>query len=243
FEKDQVIVTFEGLFQHTGFIQQIQTLLRVLQTEMQAPVDVEFAHDGTDLYLVQCRPQSYSKAAQPVEIPWNLPKENILFTANKFVTNGVVSNLTHVVYVDPQSYAELKDRADLLSVGRAVGKLNQILPKRQFILMGPGRWGSRGDIKLGVSVTYSDIINTALLIEIARKQKGYMPELSFGTHFFQDLVEASIRYLPLFPYENGVVFQEKFFQTSHNILSDLVPEYSALSNTIRVIDLLQTSGK
>ena len=78
--------------------------------------------------------------------------------------------------------------------------------------MGPGRWGSRGDIKLGVSVTYSDINNTAVLMEIAAKRGNYVPDLSFGTHFFQDLVEAGIRYLPLFPGERGEVFNELFLR-------------------------------
>lgn len=241
FENERMVVTFEGLFQKTEFIEQIRALLRVLQAELQAPVDVEFAHDGVDLYLVQCRPQSYSKMVHAAEIPWNLPAENIIFSANRFVTNGTVSGITHIVYVDPQKYAELNDRSKLLAVGRAVGRLNQILPKRQFILMGPGRWGSRGDIKLGVNVTYSDINNTAMLIEIARMQRGYMPELSFGTHFFQDLVEATIRYLPLFPDENGVVFKEDFFRSSPNLFADLLPEFSDLANTIFVIEL--PSGK
>ena len=69
-----------------------------------------------------------------------------------------------------------------------MGELNKLLPKKQFILMGPGRWGSRGDIKLGVSVTYADISNTAMLIEIARRSGDYVPDVSFGTHFFQDLI-------------------------------------------------------
>ena len=60
-------------------------------------------------------------------------------------------------------------------VGRAVGRLNKLLPKRQFILIGPGRWGSRGDIKLGVPVTYSDINNTAMLIEVARQEGTICP--------------------------------------------------------------------
>jgi pyruvate,water dikinase len=118
-----------------------------------------------------------------------------------------------------------------------VGKLNKVLPKRQFVLMGPGRWGSRGDIKLGVRVTYSDINNSALLVEIARKKGDYTPDLSFGTHFFQDLVEAAIRYLPLYPDEEGVVFNEPFLTRSGNILADLVPEYRHLSDTVYVIDV------
>jgi hypothetical protein len=125
----------------------------------------------------------------------------------------------------------------MLKVGRAIGHLNKILPKRQFILMGPGRWGSRGDIKLGVSVTYSDINNTAALIEIARQKGNYVPDLSFGTHFFQDLVEADIKYLPLFPDEKDSVFNERFLLQSENLLSEVAPEFAELENTIRLIDV------
>ena len=138
--------------------------------------------------------------------------------------------------MDPDAYARLPDRTAMASVGEAVGKLNKLLPKRKFILMGPGRWGSRGDIKLGVNVTYSDINNTAMLIEIARKTGDYLPDLSFGTHFFQDLVESEIRYLPLYP-DNGGFLNMPLLHASHNILSALLPEYSHLSDTMRVVDI------
>ncbi|HPT73266.1 MAG TPA: pyruvate, phosphate dikinase, partial [Candidatus Cloacimonadota bacterium] len=114
---------------------------------------------------------------------------------------------------------------------------NGILPKRKFILMGPGRWGSKGDIRLGVKVTYSDINNTAMLIEIARCEGGYLPDLSFGTHFFQDLVEASIRYLPLYPDDDTIIFNEGFLAQSTNILSKLLPEFNDLEQVIKVIDV------
>jgi hypothetical protein len=103
--------------------------------------------------------------------------------------------------------------------------------------MGPGRWGSRGDIKLGVSVTYSDINNTAVLMEIAAKKGNYTPDLSFGTHFFQDLVEAGIRYLPLFPGEAGQVCNELFLRRAPNILAEVAPEYAHLSEVVHVIDV------
>lgn len=122
-------------------------------------------------------------------------------------------------------------------MGRAIGKLNALLPKRQFILMGPGRWGSRGDIKLGVSVTYSDINNTAVLMEIARPKGNYLPELSFGTHFFQDLVEDEIRYIPLYLDESGAVLDERFLKRSRNILPEMLPEFAHLASTVRVIDV------
>ena len=99
------------------------------------------------------------------------------------------------------------------------------IPKNKFILMGPGRWGSRGDIKLGVPVNYGDIKNTSLLIEIAKEKGGYIPELSFGTHFFQDLVETNIKYLPLYPDNKNIIFNEDLLVNSINNLVKILPHY------------------
>ena len=239
-EESNLVVTFDVLKKETKFIGQMHAILSVLEDALGVPVDVEFASDGDDLYLLQCRPQSYGEEYEPVDIPVGVPEEEILFSASRFVSNGLVKGISHIVYVDPDSYSKLGSREELLNVGRAVGKLNQLLPRRCFILMGPGRWGSRGDIKLGVNVTYSDICNTSMLIEIAKKQGSYVPDLSFGTHFFQDLVEASIRYLPLYPDEYGNVFNESFFLKSGNILKQLLPEYASLGDTIKVIDVAKS---
>ncbi len=242
FERDDLIVTFEGLITDRRFIPQLRSVLHLLEEKLKTPVDIEFASDGKDFYLLQCRPQSYWEGCEPSPVPKDIPKDKILFFSSRFVSNGQVPEITHIVYVTPQRYDELKDESSLLDVGRAVGKLNKLLPRRRFILMGPGRWGSRGDIKLGVKVTYSDISNTAVLMEIARKKGNYLPDLSFGTHFFQDLVEAGIRYLPLYPDEKDTIFKEKFFLTSENILPELLPEFAFLADTVRVIDIPKSTG-
>ncbi|HSQ60980.1 MAG TPA: PEP/pyruvate-binding domain-containing protein [Acidobacteriota bacterium] len=242
FERDTLIVTFEGLAADSPFMRQIKEVLETLERAMGVPVDIEFASDGQALYLLQCRPQSSAGDAQPAPIPRHLPDERVLFTASRFVSNGRLPDLTHIVYVDPARYNALADVETMRAVGRAVGRLNKILPKRQFVLMGPGRWGSRGDIKLGVSVTYADINNTALLVEIARKKGNYLPDLSFGTHFFQDLVEASIRYLPLYPDDPGVRFDERFFDRVENVLPSLLPEYASLAGVLKVIDVPRVMG-
>ena len=242
FEKDDLVVTFNGLISDTPFVKQVNGMLNLLEDKLGTPVDIEFAHDGKDFYLLQCRPQSYSRGSAPAPIPKDVPKERTIFSANRYISNGKVPDITHIVYVDPQKYGELSDRSELLAVGRAIGKLNKLLPKRQFILMGPGRWGSRGDIKLGVSITYSDISNTAVLIEIARKKGNYMPDLSFGTHFFQDLVEGQIRYLPLYPDDEGIDFNERFLLGSANLLPDVLPEFASLADAIRLIDVPKSTG-
>lgn len=237
FEKDDLIVTFEGLFSKTPFLKQIETILKTLTEKMNTPVDLEFAFDGEHFYLLQCRSQSSAEDSQPCPIPKDIPKEDIIFTANRYISNGKISSVSYIVYVDPEEYANLSKLEDLVRVGRAVGLLNSLLPKRQFILMGPGRWGSRGDIKLGVQVSYADINNTSLLVEIARKKGNYLPELSFGTHFFQDLVESNIRYLPLYPDDNRAIFNETFLTKNQNLLEKLLPEFSDLAEVVRVIDV------
>ncbi|MCU0611852.1 MAG: pyruvate, phosphate dikinase [Candidatus Eisenbacteria bacterium] len=242
FEHDDVVATFDGLVLASPFVKQMETILKTLEQALQTPVDVEFAHNGTDLFLLQCRPQASSGDDVAVDIPKGLPDNAVLFTANRFVSNGRVPDLTHVVYVDPDRYGELADLSDLYAVGEAVGRLNKILPRRKFVLMGPGRWGSRGDIKLGVRVTYSEINNSAMLIEVARKKGGYVPDVSFGTHFFQDLVEASIRYLPLYPDTDGTRFNEGFLLGAPHHLAELLPEFARLADTVRVIDVPQATG-
>ncbi len=242
FNPEDLVVTFDGLFSRTQFLARMQNILKTLEDKMETPVDIEYAFDGTDFYLLQCRPQSSSGENLALPIPRDIPPERIIFTSNRFVSNGRVPDITHIVYVDPQKYNEVIDHATLIAVGRAVSKLNKLLPKRQFILMGPGRWGSRGDIKLGVSVTYSDINNTAVLIEVARKSGHYVPDLSFGTHFFQDLVEANIRYLPLYPDDAGSVFNEEFLLSSPNLLPEMIPEFAYLMDIIHLIDVPATTG-
>jgi pyruvate,water dikinase len=233
------VVTFEGLVSDTDFVKKIYTIIRTLQNALATPVDIEFASDGKDFYLLQCRSQSYSRYDAPCPIPTDIPRERIVFNANRFVSNGTVPNISHIVYVAPEQYNAIADLTELATIGRVIGKLNQLLPRRQFILMGPGRWGSRGDIRLGVNVTYSDINNCAVLIEIARKKGNYVPDLSFGTHFFQDLVEANIRYLPLYPDDEGIVFNSSFLNDSHNSLGQLLPQFQHLSHIIHVLEIPQ----
>ncbi|PLX09992.1 MAG: pyruvate, phosphate dikinase [Marinilabiliales bacterium] len=237
FNKDTFVVNFEGLVRRTDFMKQTKEILNSLEDIYGHPVDIEFAHDGTDFYLLQCRSQSHNDESSLVNIPENISNDKLIFSANKYISNGLIKNISHIVYVDPEEYSKLEEHEDLLEIGRIVGQLNQMLEKRKFILMGPGRWGSRGDIKLGVNVTYSEINNTAALIEIARKKNNYVPDLSFGTHFFQDLVEADIKYIPLYPDETNNVFNEGFLLQSANKLTTYIHEKERFSKIIKLIEI------
>ncbi len=236
-EKEHYVADFGGVFESSRLIPRLAKILVALEESFKTPIDIEFAVDGEDLYLLQCRPQSSAAEDAPMPIPADLPVEDILFAAERYVSNGAVPDITHIVYVDPEGYRRLESRSELLAVGQAVGDLNKSLPKRQFILMGPGRWGSRGDLKLGVRVTYADINNTSLLVEIAHRTGNSVPDLSFGTHFFQDLVEARIRYLPLYPdeVENGL--NRRFLMGCPNLLAEMAPGHTELDDVVRVIEV------
>jgi hypothetical protein len=237
FDHGNYIVTFNGVFENTGFLNILKKILAELQDQFGYPVDIEFAHDGSNFYLLQCRLQSYRENHIPAEIPEKIQPERLIFSANRYFSNGSITGITHLVYVDPEGFRKLSSPQLMLAVGKTVSRLNKILPRRKFILMGPGRWGSRGERGIGVSVTYADISNTRMLIEVARKQGDYVPDPSFGTHFFQDLVESNIRYLPLYPDDEGMVLDEKFIKASENKLTKLVPEFEYLKQVVHVVDI------
>jgi hypothetical protein len=86
-------------------------------------------------------------------------------------------------------------------------------------------------------VTYADIHNSSVLAEIALSRGDGTPELSYGTHFFQNLVEARIYPLPLYPHQDDTVFRTAFFQESLNVLEDLIPSDGKYAEYIRIIDV------
>lgn len=241
FQKDDLVVTFDGIISDTPYIKQIDLIVKTLQDRLGFPVDIEFACDRDHLYLLQCRPQSCREDVVPAPIPQDIASKDIIFSAGRYISNGLIQNISHIVYVDPDEYSKLSNLNDMKTIGQIVGLLNTTLPKRQFVLIGPGRWGSRGDIKLGVSVSYADICNTSALIEVAQTKSGYVPELSFGTHFFQDLVEANIRFLPLYPDDPGSIYNEKYLLRAENSLRTILPEHKDFEHVVRVIHVPHTS--
>ncbi len=237
---DELVVTFDGLL-NSGFPHQLKHLLDLLEEGLEEPVDVEFAHDGEHLYVLQCRALSLASSANHIPVPPDIPDADKIFSATRFVQMAQVRNLEWVLVIDPRDYEKLPSRDAMLRVAKAVGAINRKLPPKSFLLIGPGRWGSRGDIRLGVPVTYADICHTTMLLEVARQKGSYVPDVSFGTHFFQDLVEAEITYLPLYPDEEDNLWNEEFLNNSPNALKEVVPEYADLEEVVKVIDVRKVS--
>ncbi|HEX7976672.1 MAG TPA: hypothetical protein VF498_19845, partial [Anaerolineales bacterium] len=104
------------------------------------------------------------------------------------------------------------------------------------ICIGPGRWGTSNP-DLGVKIGYSEIYNTRALIELTGQGIGSAPEASFGTHFFQDLVESNIYPLAIYLNDPDVIFRRDFFYETPNCLTMLLPDETGLEDCLRVIEV------
>jgi len=240
-EGQELCLTFENLLGNTKFVGVARKVLAGIEAAYGRPVDVEFAWDGDHFYLLQCRSLSMRKELARVSLPENVPAERVLFTTRAGLSNSVVADLEYIVYVNPRAYDALPSREGKVQIAAVVNLLNRQLADKRYALMGPGRWGSN-DINLGVRVTYSNINKTKLLVEIAFSREGYTPEVSYGTHFFQDLVEADIITAPLFPDDPGVYFNEEFVTTAPNLLAEIVPEAAGCASVVRVIHVPSARG-
>ncbi len=243
-EDARLVMTFDGLTHDQSFVSMMRGALQALEAAYDQPVDTEFTintrRDGPNtsyqLYILQCRPLSQRQEAQPVEIPQEVAPETVVFRSRRLVPDGMVSGVRYLVLINPRTYRQIQNPTTKLEIGRLVSRLNQRLEREPFVLIGPGRWGST-NIELGVRVTYADIHNTRALIEIGLADSKHAPELSYGTHFFQDLVEAGIYSLPLHLSEEEGYFNWDLFQDSPNILAELCPEDGHLAPYLTVVDL------
>ncbi len=248
-DPKQLVFSFDYLVQHTTFPALMRNVLTCLEDAYRRPVDIEYAVDVTQTWpeahfqvaLLQCRPLSQHENAASIQIPQNIPEEDKLFTADRQVPEGVIEGVRYIVYIKP-TYNSVGEPKRRLEVGRVIGRLNERLQDEEFVLIGPGRWGT-SNINLGVKVTYADIFNSRALIEIAMPfQNGGAPEMAYGTHFFQDLVEARIFPLALFPTEPGILFNWAFFEDAPNLLPQLLPADAAMAEYITVIDVPAVSS-
>ena len=243
-QEKNFVLTFNNLIKQTKLVNIVGEMLAKLEKAWGQPVDIEFtAHidsaNKVRINLLQCRSLRVpTSEGVSISIPQNIARERLLFRSNQAISAGIIGDIRYIVYINPQKYAEVATFEEKRTLGRVIGKINDKLRNKEgkFMMMGPGRWGS-SNIELGVNVSYSDIDNTAVLVEVALEKAGHKPEVSYGTHFFQDLVEAEILYLPVYPDDKTADFNTEFFTGSPNILGDILPELVNFEEVVQVIDV------
>jgi len=228
-DSKKMTITFDGLLSRTSFAEQMRDALKLLEIHYRAPVDTEFTleilepdtqHPQVNITLLQCRPQSHIQEST-AQLPSDLQAEDIIFSTHRMVPQGAVENIQYVLFVPSEAYFQLSSHAERTELERKIGELNEALKDKTYIAIGPGRWGTSTP-DLGVHVSYSDIYNSRALIELTGETVGVSPEPSFGTHFFQDLMEAQIYPLAVFVDDQDTIFNRQFFYKTPNRLKEFV---------------------
>jgi len=243
-ESKNLVLTFDELFRRTPLASRLTRMLQTLEKHYHSPVDTEFTvrivnpsnvHPEVEISLLQCRPQSHMKETN-ARLPQQIPEEDIIFFTRRMAPEGRVSDVRYVLFVTPENYYALPTAAARAELGRVVGLLNAALKYETFICVGPGRWGTSTP-DLGVKVGYADIYNARALIELTGQGIGTAPEASFGTHFFQDLVESDIYPLAIYLDDPDVVFNRKFFYETPNHLKHFLPDQRVWEDCLRLISV------
>ncbi|MFC4403478.1 PEP/pyruvate-binding domain-containing protein [Gracilibacillus xinjiangensis] len=232
------ILDFKNLLKHSKFPEIIKEMLAEISRVYDYPVDVEFtanfrSKDDFKINIVQCRPLQTKGLGKSVEIPTISEDDSCFIQTNgNFMGGNIRLPIDYVIYVDMDNYLNLNEQ-DKYSVARIIGKITRELKDKNIFLVGPGRWGTSTP-SLGVPVHFSEIQHVNAICEIASQARGFMPELSYGSHFFQDIVESDIFYAAVFDGEDNVRFEPNYVTNKENMLRNWVSNTEFWSDTIHV---------
>jgi hypothetical protein len=186
--------------------------------------------------VLQCRPYQIKKSVGAIKEPQFHEKNLILKTHGPIIGTSVHTPVDMLIYVVSSAYGMLSEK-DKYGVASLIGRLANISKResKTIMLLGPGRWGSSTP-SLGVPVGFADIRNVAVLCEIAEMHDGLVPDVSLGTHFFNNLVELDILYMAIYPEKGDNIINREFLNNTGNQLKDLFPEVLKWEDVVRVID-------
>lgn len=211
------VVTFNNMLKYDAFplAKVLEFMLSKGESAMGRPVEIEFA--GMVDAKGEMKGQIYWLQIRPIVDRREMLDENIMectddklllktFTA---LGHGMMDNLYSVVYIRPENFSSLNNS----EIAREIEKINSnfTAQERNYILVGPGRWGS-SDTALGIPVKWAHISSAKLIVESALP--GYRIEPSQGTHFFQNLTSFGVGYFTVDPSSgDGTVFDVAFLDS------------------------------
>ena len=226
-------VTCQKLLEHETFTGFMQKILKTLEEAYGNPVDIEYTVNLDErgnfvVNLVQCRPLYAGRQGETIRIP-ALPKEKIFFRLeNSSMGSSARIPITAVVRIDPVAYYNYP-YASKPKAAEAVGRINRYFrgPGANLLLIAPGRLGTSSP-ELGVPVSFAHISGFRGICEVSDRRAGYMPELSYGSHMFQDLVEADIFYCAIWNDARTLCYQESFLEGLPNLFPAICPDMEDL---------------
>jgi len=232
------IFDFKKLLKNTEFPLLMKDMLSLLSRVYDYPVDIEFTANFTrddhfKVNLLQCRPLQTKGLGNSVEIPRLTDVKDCFFAVKgNFMGGNVQLPVDYVVFIQAQAYLDLGEQ-DKYAVARHIGIINARLKGKNVMLIGPGRWGTTTP-SLGVPVHFAELCNMSVICEVSSAKAGLMPELSYGSHFFQDLVESGIFYVAIFEGQKDVIFNTGRILEKENILESVIAQSTQLSDVIHI---------
>lgn len=235
------VISFDNFLTETDFLKDMSEILKTLENAYNYPVDVEFTVNFADLNefkmnIVQCRPFQVSQKVQNIQTPAEIKNENIIIkTSGPIIGQSILKNIDRLIYVVPEKYG-IMPTLERYSVARLIGEIVNIEGRKSSIMLaGPGRWGTKMP-ELGIPVTFSEIRNASVLCEIVMMHEGLTPDISLGTHFFNDLVEMEIVYIAVFPKNINYIVNTDLIRKAPNRLAELLPSAGKFSDTLLVLN-------
>lgn len=229
----------QGLAENRTFTKLMADILSTLERCYEHPVDIEYTinvgKDGSFVVnLLQCRPLHLLQAGKRIEMP-QLPEANTYFRVRQSAMGkSRVASIDVVVVIDPQAYYNCP-HVEKPTVARLVAQVNDHYRTqgKNCLLMTPGRIGTSSP-ELGVPVSFADISSFMGICEVASSDAGYSPELSYGSHLFQDLVEADIYYAALLEDKKLVHYDPDFVERFTDVTDQVLD--GEFANLIRVFE-------
>ena len=243
--RDVCFISCLGLVRNRELMERMRRMMHLIQQEYGEPVDIEFAINVSEnreymINLLQCRPLQVFQDTEGISVPEDVPEEEILLET-KGASMGLSRKikLDMIVYVDPVKYYQLP-YGEKSRIASLIGRINWKYRDqgKHILLMVPGRIGTSSP-ELGVPTAFSDISGFDAVCEMAESRAGYNPELSYGSHIFQDLVEAQILYMAVFPGDRTLHFRPELLSE----VPDLVSETAEGIDPRGVVRVADVSGR
>lgn len=235
------LITFDRLLKETPVADDLRRMLAVLEEAYDHPVDIEFTlnflPDGSyRIHLLQCRTFQFRRESGGGLQPLPAIRAPLMAAHGAVIGVSREQRLSRIIYIVTEHYAALPE-ADRYAVARLIGRLNRQHPAddRGLMLIGPGRWGTHSP-SLGIPVSFTEISKAAAICEVVAMHERLIPDVSLGTHFFNDLVEHDMLYVAYFPKKADNSLEEEWFRQVPSRLLELEPDAGALAHVVRVID-------
>jgi phosphoenolpyruvate synthase/pyruvate phosphate dikinase len=191
------IINFADILQYNyvPLAETISVLLNTIKEAFGSPVEIEYAVDLNrsrnglpTFYLLQIKPLIGNQFNQNIQIDKLERSKMVLYTKSS-LGNGEIKNIRDIIYVDIHAFSKMRT----LEMAAEIEQLNNMMVKsgRQYVLIGPGRWGSR-DRFVGIPVNWSQISNAKVIVEVSLE--NFPLDSSLGSHFFHNVTSMNIGY-------------------------------------------------